>query len=75
MLYEVITWLFSVFHKTPFFSPMVFEMLQEQPGPKLKKVAVFEINQLDAQESMSYWSEAARVRSSMSARPATARAS
>ena len=51
-------WLFSVFHKTPFFSPLVFEMIMEQPEPRPKKVAIFEINQLDAQESVGYWKEA-----------------
>ena len=53
-------WLFSVFAKTPYLSPMVFEMIMEQPEPRPKKVAVFEINQLDAQEAMSYWSETAK---------------
>ncbi len=53
-------WLFSTFHKTPYFSPMVFEMILEQPEPRPKKVAMFEINQLDAQESVSYWREAAK---------------
>jgi branched-chain amino acid transport system substrate-binding protein len=53
-------WLFSTFHKTPYFSPMVFDMILEQPEPRPKKVAMFEINQLDAQESVSYWREAAK---------------
>jgi len=48
-------WLFSIFSKTPYFSPMVFEMILEQPEPRPKKVAIFEINQLDAQEAVSYW--------------------
>jgi branched-chain amino acid transport system substrate-binding protein len=53
-------WLFSVFTKTPFMSPMVFEMIQEQPKPWPKKVAVFEINQLDASEAMASWTETAK---------------
>ncbi len=53
-------WLFSTFHKTPYFSPMVFDMILEQPEPRPKKVAIFEINQLDAQESVSYWLPAAK---------------
>jgi len=51
-------WLFSVFAKTPFLSPMVFDMILEQPEPRPKKVAIFEINQLDAQEAVGYWKEA-----------------
>ena len=51
-------WLFSVFHKTPLFSPLVFEMILAQPEPRPNKVAIFEINQLDAQESTGYWKEA-----------------
>jgi branched-chain amino acid transport system substrate-binding protein len=53
-------YLFSVFTKTPNFSPMVFEMILEQPEPRPKKYAVFQINQLDAQESMEYWTETAK---------------
>lgn len=52
-------WLFSVFHKTPFFSPMVFDMILQQPEPRPNKVAIFEINQLDCQESALYWRQAA----------------
>lgn len=52
-------WLFSVFHKTKTFSPLIFEMLLELPEPRPKKVAIFEINQLDAQEAVGYWKEAA----------------
>ncbi|MBN1101829.1 MAG: amino acid ABC transporter substrate-binding protein [Deltaproteobacteria bacterium] len=53
-------WLFSNFAKTPYIGPMIFEMIMEQPEPRPRKVAVFEINQLDAQEAMSYWSETAK---------------
>jgi branched-chain amino acid transport system substrate-binding protein len=53
-------YLFSVFSKTPYMMPMVFEMILEQPGPKPKKVAIFEINQLDAQEAVGFWKEAAK---------------
>jgi branched-chain amino acid transport system substrate-binding protein len=53
-------WLFSVFAKTPYLSPMVFEMILEQPEPRPKKVAIFEINQLDAQEALGYWTETAK---------------
>jgi len=53
-------WLFSVFHKTKYFSPLVFEMIMEQPEPRPKKVAIFEINQLDCQEALEYWREAAK---------------
>lgn len=53
-------WLYSLFAKTPYLSPMVFEMIMEQPEPRPKKVAVFEINQLDAQEAMGYWTETAK---------------
>jgi branched-chain amino acid transport system substrate-binding protein len=35
-------------------------MISQQPGPKPKKVAIFEINQLDAQEASTYWYEAAK---------------
>jgi branched-chain amino acid transport system substrate-binding protein len=54
------TWLFSIFMKTPFASPLVFDMISAQPGPKPKNVAIFEINQLDAQEATGYWREAAK---------------
>jgi len=53
-------WLFSIFSKTPYFSPMVFEMILDRPEPRPKKVAIFEINQLDAQEAVSYWLPAAK---------------
>ncbi len=53
-------WLFSIFAKTPYFSPMVFEMILDRPEPRPKKVAIFEINQLDAQEAVSYWQPAAK---------------
>ncbi|MFH1490377.1 MAG: amino acid ABC transporter substrate-binding protein, partial [Pseudomonadota bacterium] len=51
-------WLFSVFSKTPFMGTLPFDMIREQPGPKPSKVAIFEINQLDAQEEVGYWKEA-----------------
>lgn len=53
-------WLFSVFHKTIKFSPLVFEMIMAQPEPRPKKVAIFEINQLDCQEAVGYWREVAK---------------
>lgn len=53
-------WLYSIFAKTPFLSPMVFDMILAQPEPRPKKVAIFEINQLDAQEAVGYWTEAAK---------------
>jgi branched-chain amino acid transport system substrate-binding protein len=55
-------WLFSIFMKTPFFSPMVFDMILEQPEPRPKKVAIFEINQLDAREAAMYWLQAAKLK-------------
>jgi len=51
-------WLFSVFSKTPFMGPLPFDMIRAQPGPKPSKVAIFEINQLDAQEEVGYWKKA-----------------
>ncbi len=53
-------WLFSTFVKTPYNAPAVFDMISQQPGSKPKKVAIFEINQLDAQEATTYWYEAAK---------------
>lgn len=50
-------WLFSVFVKTKQMAPMVFDMIREQPEPQPKKVAIFEINQLDAAEMVGYWKE------------------
>ncbi|OGP70082.1 MAG: hypothetical protein A2169_15280 [Deltaproteobacteria bacterium RBG_13_47_9] len=52
-------WLFSTFHKTPFFCPLVFDMILKMPEPRPNKVAIFEINQLDCQEADQYWREAA----------------
>ena len=51
-------WLFSVFVKTAQLAPMVFDMILEQPEPRPKKVAIFEINQLDAAEALGYWKDA-----------------
>ena len=51
-------WMFSVFIKTLQISPMVFNMILEQPEPRPKKVAIFEINQLDAAEAVGYWKDA-----------------
>ncbi|MEJ2099480.1 MAG: amino acid ABC transporter substrate-binding protein [Desulfobacterales bacterium] len=51
-------WMFSVFTKTPQMAPMVFDMILEQPEPRPKKVAIFEINQLDASEMVGYWKDA-----------------
>jgi len=55
------TWLFSIFMKTPFFSPLVFDMLMNQLQPRPNKVAIFEINQLDCQEAALYWRQAAQL--------------
>ncbi len=53
-------WMFSAFFKTPFFSPLVFDMIKSMPEPRPKKVAIFEINQLDCAEAVGYWKEAAK---------------
>lgn len=53
-------WMFSVFHKTNTFTPLIFDMILEQPAPRPNKVAIFEINQLDAEESVAYWKEHAK---------------
>lgn len=55
-------WLFSIFFKTPFFSPLVFDMILDQPEPRPNKVAIFEINELDAREAALYWGQAAKVK-------------
>ena len=55
-------WLFSVFFKTPFFSPMVFDMILAQPEPRPNKVAIFEINELDAREAGLYWLQGAKLK-------------
>jgi len=55
-------WLFSIFFKTPFFSPLVFDMIKAQPKPRPNKVAIFEINQLDAREAGLYWLQGAKVK-------------
>ena len=52
-------WLFSTFIKNPFTAPSVFDMILRIPEPRPNKVAIFEINQLDAQEAEQYWREAA----------------
>jgi len=51
-------WLFSVFVKTHQLAPMVFDMIMEQPEPRPKKVAIFEINQLDCAEAVEGWKAA-----------------
>jgi branched-chain amino acid transport system substrate-binding protein len=53
-------WLFSTFFKEPFLAPMVFDMIMTMPKPWPKKVALFEINQLDCQEARLYWFQKAR---------------
>lgn len=55
-------WLYSIFFKTPFFSPLVFDMIQAQPKPWPNKVAIFEINQMDAAEAGLYWKQAAKMK-------------
>jgi branched-chain amino acid transport system substrate-binding protein len=41
--------------KTPTISPLVFDMVLRMPEPRPKTVAIFEINQLDCQETVEYW--------------------
>jgi len=52
--------LFSTFFKTPYFSPLVFDMIEAMPEPRPNKVAIFEINQLDCNEAAQYWRESAK---------------
>jgi branched-chain amino acid transport system substrate-binding protein len=52
--------LFSDFAKNKYFAPMAIDMLASLPEPRPKKIAIFEINQLDAQEAYQFWSEAAK---------------
>jgi branched-chain amino acid transport system substrate-binding protein len=52
-------WMFSSFFKTPFFSPLVFDMIKSMPEPRPKKVAIFEINQLDCAEAVEAWKKKA----------------
>ena len=54
-----INYMFSTFFKTPFISPLVFDMVLSMPEPRPKKVAIFEINQLDCQEAVEYWRKGA----------------
>lgn len=54
-----IKYMFSLLNKTPFNSPIVFDVVLSMPEPRPKKVAIFEINQLDCQESTEYWRKAA----------------
>jgi branched-chain amino acid transport system substrate-binding protein len=53
-------WMFSPFIKTKFFCPIVFDMIKSMPEPIPRKVAIFEINQLDAQEANQFWREKAK---------------
>jgi branched-chain amino acid transport system substrate-binding protein len=53
-------WVFSPFIKTKFFCPIVFDMVKSMPEPIPRKVAIFEINQLDAQEAAEFWTEKAK---------------
>ena len=55
-------WLFSIFFKTPFKSPFVYDMILDQPKPRPNKVAIFEINQLDAREAGMYWLQGAKLK-------------
>jgi branched-chain amino acid transport system substrate-binding protein len=48
-------WMYSVFIKTPQFGPLFFDMVRAMPKPYPKKVAIFEINQLDAAEALVSW--------------------
>ena len=51
-------WLYSVFIKTHQMGDLLFDMILAQPGPHPKKVAIFEINQLDATEALESWKAA-----------------
>lgn len=53
-------WLFSTAEKNPISHPIVIDMIMEQPEPRPSKIAIFEINQIDAQESKQAWQEAAK---------------
>jgi branched-chain amino acid transport system substrate-binding protein len=52
--------MFSSFFKTPFFSPLVFDMIKSMPAPRPRKVAIFEINQLDCAEAVAAWKKKAK---------------
>ena len=54
-----INYMFSTFFKTPFISPLVYDMVMSMPEPRPKKVAIFEINQLDCEEAVEYWRKGA----------------
>ncbi len=54
-------WLFSIFEKTKFVAPMPFDMILENPQQKPRKVAIFEINQLDSQEAVSFMQPAMKA--------------
>ena len=53
-------WLFSVFIKTPFMSPLPLDMIASMPEPRPNKIAIFAINQMDCLEADLYWREAAQ---------------
>jgi branched-chain amino acid transport system substrate-binding protein len=53
-------YLFSTYFKEPFLCPLVFDMIDTMPEPRPKKVAIFEINQLDCQEAREFWIERAK---------------
>lgn len=50
-----IKYMFATLMKTPGISPLVFDVILSMPEPRPKKVGIFEINQLDAQETVGYW--------------------
>jgi branched-chain amino acid transport system substrate-binding protein len=52
-------WLFSVFIKTPFMSPLPLDMIASMPEPRPNKIAIFVINQMDCLEADLYWRQAA----------------
>jgi len=54
------TFLSSVFFKTPYFAPLVYDFIEAMPEPRPNKVAIFEINQLDCQEAAEFWREGAK---------------
>jgi branched-chain amino acid transport system substrate-binding protein len=47
-------WLFSLFEKTKYVAEMPFTMILENPQEKPRKIAFFEINQLDCQEVIEF---------------------
>lgn len=53
------TYLWSVFFKTVYLAPLVFDMVDTMPAPRPTKVAIWEINQADCAEAAKAWRERA----------------